>query len=226
MNSILKGRSAEATPVRSLQYLGTAKSNFFSRPDNDGPVSERGESSAVDDSHERFSAADYEALTAEAYTRGFAAGVEEGRLQVAVDDERLADEVRRGLVTAQRALEEHLADSGLLVRRLMHIVLEKMLGGDSDRASIMETIVVQEINRIDPSELIQIRLASIDFVDPDGLRDRLKEFGLPDVALIFDSRAPSGHCEFKLTMGRVDASIERQLATIGKTLDETLGHAE
>lgn len=171
-------------------------------------------------------AAGHEAELAQHALAAFERGIEDGARQaVLAEAERLAL-LRGGVDAALDAFIARMASLDGLAAELALVGLERVLGDPTRHTELVVETVRHRLTSIAQGSLVGIRVSADDFGDPallDAVRRTLDT--APSVSLVADPQLPAGACVIELTLGKLDAGIPRQLASVAATIREASRHA-
>ncbi len=148
-------------------------------------------------------------------SKGRAAGLAEAQ---DLQRERLAAlESQAG--AAQKSIAAGLSSLDRLAALLARECVEKILGGDTDRAALVRDIVATQLARIEKSALLRIEVSRADFPDDEALAALTRR--LPTVAASVEAHADmaTGACTMVFQLGRVEVGIGRQWGELSRLLD-------
>ncbi|WP_246797493.1 hypothetical protein [Burkholderia perseverans] len=156
----------------------------------------------------------------------FGQGVEQGRQEAArMEDERIAA-LAGGVARARDAFASRLAELDRLATELALVGLERVLGDPARYAELVAGTVRHRLRSIADGSVVEVRVSAADFPDAarlDAMRDALG--AAPAVALVADPGLAAGACVIGLTLGRLDAGVPPQLASLASSLREIGNHA-
>ncbi|VWD47058.1 hypothetical protein BCO18430_07185 [Burkholderia contaminans] len=171
-------------------------------------------------------ASGHEAELAQQARAAFERGIEDGLRQAArAETERLAL-LRGGVDTALDAFIARMASLDGLAAELALVGLERVLGDPTRHTELVVETVRHRLTSIAQGSLVGIRVSADDFGDPallDAVRRTLDT--APSVSLVADPQLPAGACVIELTLGKLDAGIPNQLASVAATIREASRHA-
>ncbi|OXI15713.1 FliH/SctL family protein [Burkholderia sp. AU15512] len=171
-------------------------------------------------------ASGHEAERAQQARAAFERGIEDGVRQAArAESERLAL-LKDGIDAALDAFIARIASLEGLAAEVALVGLERVLGDPTRHAELVVETVRHRLTSIAQGSLVGIRVSADDFGDSallDAVRRTLDT--APSVALVADPQLPAGACVIELTLGKLDAGIPRQLASVAATIREASRHA-
>ena len=95
--------------------------------------------------------------------------------------------------------------------------IHKVLGETTSRAALAEELVRNAVAQVASGTLVLARVSGEDFASEEELDTLARELGA--VRIVRDDTLASGGCEFDLTLGMIDASLDVQLAALDRELD-------
>jgi flagellar assembly protein FliH len=212
----LRSPVTELAPISPLHDEGDTGN--ASAPERDRLLARIAELEAATSGHE--------AELAQHARAAFERGIEDGvRQAVHAETERLAL-LKDGIDAALDAFIARLASLDGLAAEVALVGLERVLGDPTRHAELVVETVRHRLTSIAQGSLVGIRLSADDFGDPallDAVRRTLDT--APSVSLVADPQLPAGACVIELTLGKLDAGIPRQLASVAATIREASRHA-
>lgn len=151
----------------------------------------------------------------------FEQGEQYGREQVVrAEDERVAA-LRNGIAVACQTFDTRMAALDGLAAELALVGLERVLGDPTRYAELVVDTIRHRLASITAGSIVDIRVSTNDFPDPDRLESIRRALGLPpSVALIADPQLPGGECMIGLMLGKLDAGIPRQWDHVASSIRE------
>ncbi|MXN76545.1 hypothetical protein GR157_17605 [Burkholderia sp. 4701] len=156
----------------------------------------------------------------------FEQGIEDGiQRATRAEAERLAL-LKAGIGAACDVFMARIASLDALAAEVALVGLERVLGDPARQAELVVDTIRHRLTSIAQGSLVGIRVSADDFTDPallDAARRTLDT--APSVSLAADPQLPSGACVIDLTLGKLDAGIPRQWASVAATIREASSHA-
>ncbi|WP_185643722.1 FliH/SctL family protein [Burkholderia cenocepacia] len=171
-------------------------------------------------------ASGHEAELAQSTRAAFERGVDDGIRQAAhAEAERLAL-LKSGIDAARDMFIARLASLEGLAAEVALVGLERVLGDPTRHAELVIDTVRHRLTSIAQGSLVGIRVSADDFHDPARLDTARRTLDMaPSVSLVADPQLPVGACVIDLTLGKLDAGIPHQLASVAATIREAGSHA-
>lgn len=141
-------------------------------------------------------------------------GLKEGETK---DAERL-EVLRKSLEAAYREVQAALEVQTAWAVEIARAALRQMFGDKSRYAELVKETAVQWKEKLAGTPVLKIGVSACDFPDEDALRQLQSEIGKIDIEI--DPELAPGTCIFDLQLGRVDASIPVQAASVDTALAE------
>lgn len=149
---------------------------------------------------------------------------EEGRaagLQEAVDrQEARVAVLEQSLRRAEKNACDALATMERLSARLAEGCLDVMVGEHQSRAEWVAQLIRHQVTKIDKAMILQVVVSQDDFPDADVLQRLAERAKVPLTTVTSDRDLPSGNCQMKLRLGRLEIGINQQWGALRDVLDE------
>ncbi|MCD8351835.1 MAG: HrpE/YscL family type III secretion apparatus protein [Planctomycetaceae bacterium] len=157
--------------------------------------------------------AEAEATYASEKARGFAEGIEEGKMEMSM---RMLDSALES-VNMISSMEDAIVD---VVNRSVRTII-----GDLDKHDVIERLVRKSLQYVRDQKRITIRLNPVDAEEIRGRLDSITRDmpGTVRVDVLPDGRLEPLMCTLETEMGVVDASLEKQLDIIEQALRKEVG---
>lgn len=150
-------------------------------------------------------------------------GESEGRTQVKRDfDAQRAEahvQLEAGLSHALEQWSAKLNEVDRLAVMIASTALERLLLSPEDRLSTLTALIAAQVQALDRSSLLRIKVSHEDFIDSDALAELAQSCAIDGVLIEQALNLCAGDCIIQLTLGSIDVGLNQQWSAIRSLLE-------
>lgn len=149
-----------------------------------------------------------------------ARGREDGLAAAESREAERSEALRSTLAEMQASLERRIGEERDLAIDIARAALDRLFGDPALYRGMVEETARRQAASLARGTIVALRVSASDFPDPSALAS-LPQLG-KQVRVEADPDLESGACVFDLSLGSLDASLDRQAAVIEAVFDQSL----